>query len=200
VTGEARQRLRLEYAGSAEALGDAPPAALPEIAIAGRSNVGKSSLLNTIGDDRSLARVSRTPGRTQRLHFFDCPGESFRLVDLPGYGWARAARTERERWGRGIEQFLAGRAALVALVLLVDVRRDPTEDELAIERFAAERGLVLLRVATKVDKLGRTERARRLRALEQAMPGGWIPFSSLRGEGRETLIEALSRVRRANEG
>lgn len=193
----ARRRLRFEYAGSSAALGDAPAAALPEIAIAGRSNAGKSSLLNAIGDDRSLARVSRTPGRTQRLHFFDCPNEGFRVVDLPGYGWARAARSERVRWGRGIEDFLAGRAALVALVLLVDVRRDPGDDELAIERFAAERGLVLFRVATKVDKLGRTERDRRLRALERAMPGGWIPFSSLAGEGREALIDALVALSRS---
>lgn len=159
--------------------------------MAGRSNVGKSSLLNSIGDDRHLARVSRTPGRTQRLHFFENAREGIRLVDLPGYGWARASRSERERWGQGIESYLLARGALAALVLLVDVRRDPGDDELAIERFVAERGVGLVRVATKVDKLGRAERARRLRRLEALMPGSWIPFSSLSGEGRAPLIAAL---------
>jgi GTP-binding protein len=137
--------------------------------------------------------VSKTPGRTQRIHFFDCPALRVRLVDLPGYGWARASREARERWGQGIEEYLVGREALAAIVLLLDVRRDPEDDEQGVAEFAARRDLRLIRVATKVDKLGRGERARRLRSLEAAMPGGWIPFSATTGEGRGDLVDALAR-------
>ena len=180
--------------GSSAGLGDAPPAAHPEIAIAGRSNAGKSSLLNVLGGNRDLARVSKTPGRTQRLHYFDCPGLGVRIVDLPGYGWAKASRTDREQWGRGIEEYMLGREALAGIALLLDVRRDPEEDERAVVEFAARRGLAVILVATKVDKLGRSERARRLRSLEAGLPGGWIPFSGTTGEGRESLVEALARA------
>ena len=137
--------------------------------------------------------MSKTPGRTQRLPFFDCPALRLRLVDLPGYGWARASREARERWGQGIEEYLVGRETLAAIVLLLDVRRDPEEDEQGVAEFAARRDLRLIRVATKVDKLGRGERVRRLRSLEGAMPGRWIPFSATTGEGREALVDALAR-------
>ena len=189
----AERTLGLEYAASAGGEGEYPRWDLPEVAVGGRSNSGKSSLLNALAGDRSLARVSKTPGRTQRLHFFDCPALGLRLVDLPGYGWARASREARERWGRGIEEYLVGREALAAIVLLLDVRRDPEEDERVVAEFAARRDLRMIRVATKVDKLGRGERARQLRSLEAAMPGGWIPFSATTGEGREALVDALAR-------
>jgi GTP-binding protein len=168
--------------------------ALPEIAIAGRSNVGKSSLLNVIGRRRDLARVSKTPGRTQRLHFFRERERGFVLVDLPGFGYARISKQVKRRLSQDTESYLQERDALRALVLLLDVRRDPEDEEHALSDFASSRGVGFLCVATKVDKLGRGERQRRLRALEGAGLGPWLPFSAASGEGREALIEALTRL------
>jgi GTP-binding protein len=193
MTKSSRSRLGLVYLGSAAGLSDCLRPEAPEIAVVGRSNAGKSSLLNALGGDRSLARVSKTPGRTQRLHFFDCPALGIRIVDHPGYGWARASREKRESWGRGIEEYLVGREALAGIILLLDVRREPEADEHAVAEFTARRDLRLVRVATKVDKLGRGDRTRCLQRLERAMPGGWIPFSATTGEGREALVDALAR-------
>jgi GTP-binding protein len=168
--------------------------ALPEIAIAGRSNVGKSSLLNAIGRRRDLARVSKTPGRTQRLHFFREREKGFVLVDLPGFGYARASKQVRRQLSLDTDSYLQQRQALRALVLLLDVRRDPESEEHGLADFASSRGVDVLRVATKVDKLGRVERQRRLRVLESAGLGPWLPFSAVSGEGRDVLIAALTRL------
>lgn len=168
--------------------------ALPEIAIVGRSNVGKSSLLNVIGGRRDLARVSKTPGRTQRLHFFRERKKGFVLVDLPGFGYARVSKQVKRQLSLDTESYFQERDALRALVLLLDVRRDPEADEHALADFAASRGVGFLCVVTKVDKLGRGERQRRLRALDGAGLGPWLPFSAVSGEGREALIEALTRL------
>lgn len=181
--------MNVVYAGSAGASREFIRWSLPEIAIAGRSNSGKSSLLNRLAGRRGLARVSGTPGRTQRLHFFAVEPMRLALVDLPGYGFARAARSARERWGALIEEYLDTRKNLRALLLLVDLRRDLGEDEEQLAEFVRERGLGFVPVATKVDKLGRAERERRLRAFGS----GWIPFSARTGEGREEVLEALMR-------
>ena len=177
------------YAGSAGDAREFPRWTLAEIAIAGRSNSGKSSLLNRLAGSRRLARVSATPGRTQRLHFFAIENTEIALVDLPGYGFARAERLARERWGALIEEYLGNRKNLRALILLVDLRRELGEDEEQLAEFARRRGLGLVRVATKADKLGRGERERRLRGYGS----GWIPFSARPGEGKERILEAIAR-------
>lgn len=164
------------------------------MAIAGRSNSGKSSLLNCLGGRHDLARVSKTPGRTQRIHFFAAEAAGMALVDLPGYGFARVSKSERARHGAAVEGYLKERGLLRGLVLLLDVRREPQEDEQLLAEFAAARGLGLVPVATKVDKLGRGERVRRLRELDTAGFGRWIPFSSVTREGREEVIEAILRA------
>ncbi|MEA2627210.1 MAG: GTP-binding protein [Candidatus Binatota bacterium] len=190
-----RGRLQLLYFGSAAGEAEWPKWPLPEVAVGGRSNVGKSSLLNALGGSRKLARVSRTPGRTQRLHFFRDARGGLALVDLPGWGFARASRRDREAWGRAVERYLDGRQNLRALLLLLDVRRLPEEDEARIADFAAARGLALVRLATKVDRLGRAERERQLRAMAEASGAPWLPFSAHTGEGRDRLIEALEPFR-----
>lgn len=189
--------LLLDYAGSAERPEEFPRWALAEVALVGRSNSGKSSLLNCLAGRRDLARVSKTPGRTRRLHFFADPRAGVALVDLPGYGFARAGKAERERFAAAVDRYLRDREPLRALVLLIDVRRAPDEDERLLVEFAGSRGLGVVRVATKVDKLGRGERARSLRRLDGAGLGPWIPFSSTTREGREAVIDAVVALARA---
>lgn len=184
--------LRLVYRGSAGRAGDWPEWSFPEVAVAGRSNAGKSSLLNRVGGAR-VARVSRTPGRTQRLHFFVDEGLGLALVDLPGYGYARASRHDREAWGRLVDAYLRFRQNLRAFVLLVDVRRRIEEDERLLERFALERDVGMIRVATKVDKLNRAGRKRELDRLSRE-GGPWIPFSARTGEGADEVLSALERI------
>jgi GTP-binding protein len=154
-----------EFEKSATGPSDMPPAGLPEFAVAGRSNVGKSSLLNAFAARRGLARVSRTPGRTRLLNCFrvrlrgpEGASVEMRLVDLPGYGFAATARSVRESFGPMIEGYLAERETLVALLLLVDARRGIAAPELELLEFMAARARPTVVCATKADKLGAAER------------------------------------------
>jgi GTP-binding protein len=141
-------------AASAARAGDLPPPGPPEFAFLGRSNVGKSSLLNRLVGRRALARTSATPGKTRLLHAYrveiERGGErrAFHFVDLPGYGWAKVSRTERARWQGLVEEYLAGRASLRAAVLLQDVRRAVSEDETLLLAWLAERGIDALVAVT----------------------------------------------------
>jgi GTP-binding protein len=169
------------FVKGAPSVAECPPGDRPEFAFAGRSNVGKSSLLNALTGRRGLARVSRTPGRTQMLNVFDVtlagPADArwrVRCVDLPGYGFAAARREVREGFGPMVEGYLQERAALRALVLLVDARRGALDDrDLALLELATARGRPSLLVVTKIDKLGASERGllrRRLAAAVGARP------------------------------
>lgn len=173
-----------------------PAAGLPEVALLGRSNVGKSSLLNRLTGRRRLARTSATPGKTRLLHFFrvERRGGALLLVDFPGYGWARVSRAERAQWRRLVEGYLAGRKPLRAAVLLQDVRRDLSDDEFDLLAWLAEREIPALVAVTKVDKLKRMARAERLRALARDLePRGvaMLATSAQTGEGVAALWSAL---------
>jgi GTP-binding protein len=159
--------LRAEIEASAAGPEGFPPADVPEVALLGRSNVGKSTLLNRLTARRRLAYTSRTPGKTRLVHFYrvDRPCRSLRLVDLPGYGFARVSKQERQRWRALVEAYL--RRPGLAL-LLCDVRRDPGEDERLLLAWLAERGVPACVVLTKTDKLKPGRRAERLRALTRA--------------------------------
>ncbi len=173
-----------------------PEADLPEVAFLGRSNVGKSSLLNALVGRRKLARTSSTPGKTRLLHFFRVRREhdTLRLVDLPGYGFARVAKREQARWGPMIEGYLADRGVLRAVVLLQDARRDPRDEDLDLLAWLAEHEIPAIVALTKVDKLKASERTRTLRTLKEALPvqADWLVATSARtGAGIETLWQRL---------
>ena len=161
--------LRAEIEASAAGPEGFPPADVPEVALLGRSNVGKSTLPNRLTARRRLAYTSRTPGKTRLVHFYrvERPGGPLRLVDLPGYGFARVSKRERERW-RGLVESYLRRPALA--LLLCDARRDPGEDEHLLLAWLAERKIPACVVLTKTDKLKPGRRAARLSALAQAFP------------------------------
>jgi len=173
------------------------PPTLMEVAFAGRSNVGKSSLLNTMMQRRGLARTSNTPGCTRQMNIFEvrcADGLMVRFVDLPGYGWARRSKTERKEWQEMIEGYLVNRACLRAVVVLVDVRRGLEEEEaqllafLALPRPVSEaRPLEVLLTATKVDKLAASARKPALDAVRKNAGADVLGFSAMTGEGREAL-------------
>lgn len=169
-----------------------PGPALRELALAGRSNVGKSSLLNLLVGRKALARASRTPGKTRALNVYRW-GECY-LVDAPGYGWAKAARTERAAWRRLVERYVAERPALAGLLWLLDIRRDPSPDDLAFGAALAARGLPTLVVLTKGDQVRRGERAARAAAIGAALglpPDDFLITSARTREGAEDLREAV---------
>jgi GTP-binding protein len=200
--GESREASVVEakfVAGAVDAQ-SLPPPTLVEVAFAGRSNVGKSSLLNTMMQRLSLARTSRTPGCTRQINVFEvrcADGLAVRFVDLPGYGWARRSKTERKEWQGMIEGYLRRRAGLRAVAILLDVRRGIEEEEQQLVEFLAEPRQVsasgpleVLLVATKVDKVGAAGRKPAMEKVRQGakvVGGKVIGFSAVTGEGREEL-------------
>jgi GTP-binding protein len=194
-------------AGAVDAASLPPPTSL-EIAFAGRSNVGKSSLLNSLMQRHSLARTSGTPGCTRQLNVFEvrfADGLTLHFVDLPGYGWARRSRSERSEWKGMIEGYLRNRVGLRAVVLLADVRRGLEEEELQLVEFLSgtrpvseQRAVDIVVVATKIDKLPASARRPALDAVrkgaEDAGIRGVVGFSAMTGEGREALCARLRHV------
>lgn len=179
--------IRAEFRAQARRPAEVPPAVHGEVAMAGRSNVGKSSLLNRMVARKSLARTSRTPGCTRGLLFYDVDfdrGESATLVDLPGYGYASRSHAERDQWRKLVERYLDLREELACVLVLVDVRRGPEDEELGLLEYLAEAGIACGVVATKVDKLKRSARARAISAIRAAVGDTPVlPTSSQTGEG-----------------
>src|SRR3954464_12330422 len=170
-----------------------PDSSLPEVAFAGRSNVGKSSLLNSLVRRKSFARVSRTPGRTREINFFRINNE-FVLVDLPGYGYARISKEKKAEWRPMIESYLRRTTQLRGIVLLLDIRREPSDDDRAMLDFLAETEVPTIVALTKLDKLAKAagrDRATEIAASLHLDPEQVIPFSSQTGEGRVELLEAI---------
>jgi GTP-binding protein len=179
--------------GSAASREQFPRDGLPEVALLGRSNVGKSSVLNALAGAKGLARVSSTPGRTQLVNFFRA-GQELYLADLPGYGYARVPEAMRQDWERLVVSYLDGRDPLALCVFLVDARHDPMEGDETLREWLEYRGKPYVLVATKADKVGSSERARRVRALRSWIgPRGRdvLAVSGRDGTGIDTLWAAI---------
>ena len=200
----------VEFAGAIAGSQKEIPGTLPQVAFAGRSNVGKSSLINRLlGRTRTpIARVSGQPGKTQEINFFrvdafseqDGADLEFFLVDLPGYGFARVPKALRDAWKPLIEGYLSSSSDLRGVVQLVDVRHSPTAEDRTMIEFLASLGVPALVVLTKVDKLKKAERARRLDSTVSALELDMdqvVPFSAHTGEGREVLLSALESLLRS---
>jgi GTP-binding protein len=185
----------LEFVGGmASVSGWRPPEDLPEIAFAGRSNVGKSSLLNRLVRRRAFARVSRTPGRTREINFFKVNGQ-FILADLPGYGYARISKEKKADWKPLIEGYLRRTKTLAGVVLLLDIRRDPSDDDMAMLDYLAELEVPSVIVLTKIDKISRGAVDKRTSDIMESLSlsrDQIIQFSSSTGEGRSELAGAVA--------
>ncbi len=187
----------VSFVGSAASPAGFPRDGAPEVAFLGRSNVGKSSLLNALAGVRGLARVSATPGRTRLVNFFRLSGGGWPhlyLVDLPGYGYARAPRAEREGWEGLVTSYLLGRESLILCVFLVDSRHEVTEGDSTLKTWLDHHRLPYVVAATKADKLGRGERKQRLAVLAREVGGGAravLAVSARTGDGIHDLQKTI---------
>ncbi len=174
----------------------APSPALPQIAVAGKSNVGKSSLINSLCRRKALAKTSATPGKTRLINLFLLNG-SFHLVDLPGYGYAKVDKQEKQRWGGMMEKYFRETEQLKLTLHLVDIRHEPTQDDIQMNEFLRAYGLPFLVVATKADKISRGARMKYLAPIcriMQVQPWQVVCYSSETGDGREQLLEAMEKA------
>ncbi len=160
-----------------------PNTDLPEIAFAGRSNVGKSSLINKLLNRKKLARVSAQPGKTATINFYDIDKKMI-FVDLPGYGFAKVSKQEKEKWGKMIEEYLNEREQLIQVVLLVDMRHKPTKDDVMMFDWIVESGFEPVVIATKKDKVKPSQREDAIKLIKDTLGiDDVIPFSSEKGDG-----------------
>ena len=191
-----KKQVHATFFKSASAPAGFPATGLPEVAFVGRSNVGKSTLLNRLAGVERLAHVSKTPGRTQLINFFRVD-ERFYLVDLPGYGFAKVPIRIRKRWEELITSYLFNRSVLRLVFLVIDVRRDPMPSDLEVRDLLDRSGMSYTVVATKSDKLSRAQLARQQAKLEQTFGADekvpFITFSSVTGQGRIELWRTIEK-------
>ena len=183
---------------------DCPTDGIPEIAFAGRSNVGKSSLINKMLHQKGLAKTSRTPGKTRLINYFEVllapiPRQPFYMVDLPGYGYAKASADQQASWGKLVEHYLRGRPALREVIVLLDIRRGPGALDQQLLSWTEHYRLPIFMVATKLDQIPRGGRPAALRSIQNKFPPfasnlEVLPVSSLTGEGCNALLQKIVRT------
>ena len=183
-----------EFIRSAASLADCPKDQLPQIAFAGRSNVGKSSVINRLLQRKNFARVGEAPGKTTHINYF-LIDKALYLVDLPGYGYAKVPKSEKERWARLIEQYFADPELITLGVLIVDARHKPTANDVVMAECFRQSGRPYVVVANKMDKLKKSEMDGNLQTIRQTLELGedipLIRFSAEKGEGRELLLSHI---------
>lgn len=168
----------------------------PEVAFAGKSNVGKSSMINVLMNRKSYARISATPGKTQTINFYNI-NDALYLVDLPGYGYARVSEKEKEQWGRMIERYLHSSSQLKAVFLLIDIRHEPSANDKLMYKWIVDQGYEPVIIATKLDKIKRSQVQKHVKMLKEGLalvPGTTvIPFSSVTKQGRDEIWELIEK-------
>lgn len=185
---------KAEFVRSAAKAGDFPRDRLPQVAFAGRSNVGKSSVINRLLNRKNFARVGAAPGKTTHINYFLIDG-AFYLVDLPGYGYAKVSQAEKARWGRLMEEWFADNSLMTLGLMIVDARHKPTADDCTMAQWYREAGCPFLVVANKLDKLKKSEIPGNLQRIRDTLELGEedvvIPFSAEKGEGKQELLNAI---------
>jgi GTP-binding protein len=188
---------KAEFVSSFVDMKSLPDNGLPEIALVGRSNVGKSSLINKVVNRKNLAKSSSTPGKTRTLNYY-LINSVFYMVDLPGYGFARVSKGERDKWGKMIEKYLSSRQQLRGVIQLLDIRHPPTENDIMMKQWLEHFEIPILLIATKTDKVSRNEKSKNLAVIKKSlnlepdqMP---ITFSAETGEGVNEVKEALEEI------
>lgn len=186
---------KAEFFSAAGTSSQLVPSNKPEVIFSGRSNVGKSSLINKLVNRKNLARVSATPGKTATINFFDV--DKFCLVDLPGYGYAKVSRSEKERWAELMEGYFAQDRNFCLVVQIIDMRHPPTKDDLDMINFLYHSGFEFIIVLTKKDKLKKTAQQQSLDRLNDVLSEyediEFYPFSALNGDGTDEIREAITR-------
>ncbi len=169
----------------------------PEVAFAGKSNVGKSSLINALMNRKSYARISATPGKTQTINFYNINDEIY-LVDLPGYGYAKVSEKEKKQWGKLVERYLHGSSQLKAVFLLIDIRHDPSANDRMMYEWILDQGFQPIIILTKLDKLKRSQVQKQIKLVTDGLhlvPGTKvIPFSSVTKQGRDEIWETAEHL------
>ena len=185
---------KAEFVRSAAKAGDFPRDRLPQVAFAGRSNVGKSSVINRLLGRKNFARVGAAPGKTIHINYFLIDG-GFYLVDLPGYGYAKVSKSERDRWARLMESYFAHPELMTLGVMIVDSRHNPTADDCTMAQWFRDTGRPMVVVANKLDKLKKSEIGPNLQRIRETLELDEetivIPFSAEKGTGREELLSAI---------
>ena len=185
---------KAEFVRSAAKAGDFPRDGLPQVAFAGRSNVGKSSVINRLLGRKNFARVGAAPGKTTHINYFLIDGK-FYLVDLPGYGYAKVSQAEKERWARLMESWCADTTLMTLGIMIVDARHRPTADDCGMARWFRESGRPFAVAANKLDKLKKSEIEPNLQLIRETLEleenAVLIPFSAEKGTGREELLRAI---------
>ena len=185
---------KAEFVRSAAKAGDFPRDRLPQVAFAGRSNVGKSSVINRLLNRKNFARVGAAPGKTTHINYFLIDG-AFYLVDLPGYGYAKVSKAERDRWGRLMEDYFADRELMTFGAMIVDARHKPTADDCTMAQWYRDAGCPFVVVANKLDKLKKREIESNLLTIRETLELDesvkLIPFSAEKGEGKQELLDLI---------
>ncbi len=170
---------------------------LPEVAFAGKSNVGKSSLINGLLNRKALARTSSQPGKTQTINFYNVNKELY-FVDLPGYGYAKVSQEEKKKWGVMIENYLNTSQQLKAVMLLIDIRHEPSKNDIEMYQWVVSNGFNPIIIATKLDKIKRSQVAKNIKIIKQTLrvqPGTMVlPFSATSKQGRDEILDVISSV------